>query len=174
MDYNPKTGKAIEYVYMQTIDSAGYTIIAHKTNPEDSLYASYCRMKHDSLRRMTEYYFSWGGRPPAIEKWSYEGDTISIHDRYEVVADTFFHVYQEYRVHYVNPDSTYWLNVLERHVYPKDSTSHYSSFRESDATKIYFDSKQRITRVEKSEWSLIVAFDWAFEEKHTMEIEYRE
>lgn len=146
LDYNSESGKGEEFETLETSDSAGYRIIAHKAHPEDTFYASYCRMKYDSLDRISDYYYSVDGNKPVIETWRFEGDTLTIHSRYEHENDTLRLRYQDYVVHYTKSDSALLIRTTQRITYNADSTA-TRSFRRVHSRQITRDNQQRIVKV---------------------------
>ncbi|HTF03554.1 MAG TPA: hypothetical protein VK826_05985 [Bacteroidia bacterium] len=172
LDYDPEAGKGKAYEPLVPVDSAGYSVLAFKLNPDDTVYSSYCRIRYDSLHRMCDYYFVFSGGKPVRETWTYEGDSTVIHTRYEIVQDTFHLKYEEHMVRYVNSDSTYFLRTWNRRTW-RDS-AYVRNPGESHTTRLEYDAKGRIIRVEISERSYRFLPRYASEVYHTMEVEYRE
>lgn len=170
-DYDMQAkARAIYKPLLPDKDSAGYKIYRGSSGSNDSSQISYCRIKQDSLYRMTDYYFTIN-QTVRHQTWKYEGDTACWHESWESEADTMRLIYKEYVCYYYNSDSSFYTTVTKRYYLPREMVFPYDAYH-SMKTFITYDDMERIIEVRKEEFDLTDGQSSPEVETHVMKVKY--
>lgn len=172
--YIPPKKKQQEYPALVPVDSAGYEIYwgTRAMGDTSRKHVSYCRMKFDSLNRQTDYYFSINDYIKH-DTWKYEGDSVTWYESFESHGDSMRKVNALYFFRYVNPDSTFRIEVIKSSMSASEIVFPYRKTYSESKTYITYDELHRISVVTTEESTALGVEVNNFCTRNTMKVAYK-